>query len=378
MVERALLTPISLRAVSLRNRMVVSPMCTYCAVDGLPGDFHLAHLGRFALGGAAAVFVEATAITLQGRISKWDTGLWSDTQIPAYRRITDFLVDYGSVPAIQLAHAGLKASGGRPSVREGSRAAATVEENWTVIGPSIGSAPADGTPAPHEMTITDIHLMLDDWREAARRAYEAGFKILEIHGGHGYLIHQFLSMASNRRRDQYGGTATNRMRLAVEIARAIRGVWPDHLPLFFRLSAEDSMDPQWTIHDSIALAARLKDVGVDLIDCSSGGTTGPATPRHTPRGYGFQVPYAAAIRKEAGIPTLAVGLIVDPLQADGIVAAGGADLIGLGRTVLGDPEWPTRATHLLGGDVKALVPIQYRSFMERYANTLARLSSAKA
>ena len=326
-----LFSPLTLRSVRLRNRVVISPMCQYSAVDGLINDWHFAHLARFAVGGAALVFTEAAAVQRDGRITHGDAGIWSDAQAEAFKRVTAFIQSQGAVPAIQLAHAGRKASMQRPWHGNGPLAdsdRARGEDIWRVMAPS--TIPMDtGWLVPDEMSLADIDTLKQSFRDATRRSLAAGFEVAEIHGAHGYLLHEFLSPLSNKRVDRYGGDAEGRMRLALEIATDTRAAWPQDKPLFFRVSAVDGIDDGWTLDDSIALAKRLKAIGIDVIDCSSGGLLGSATAARVKRYPGFQVPYAAAIKRDAGIATMAVGLILEAQQAEDILRNGEADLIDL-------------------------------------------------
>jgi len=345
-----LFTPIELRGVTLKNRIVISPMCQYSAEDGRANDWHLVHLGRFALGGAAMIFTEATAVEARGRITHGDLGLWSDEQIPGLRRVADFLRANGAVPAIQLAHAGRKASMQRPwhgngPLDETDRARGDLP--WEIVAPSA-LALDEGWLMPHELSVTEIGALQDAWRSAARRAAQAGFEVLEMHSAHGYLGHEFLSPLSNRRRDAYGGDLAGRMRFTLETAEAVREAWPQDKPLFVRVSSVDGIEGGWTLEDTVALARELAARGVDVIDCSSGGLAGSATAARVKRGPGFQVPFAERVRRDAGVKTMAVGLILEARQAEAILQAGQADLIALGREALYDPSWALHAEAALG------------------------------
>ena len=332
-----LFTPLEIREIILGNRIVVSPMCQYSSNDGMADDWHLVHLGTRAVGGAGLVFTEATAVTPEGRISPHDLGIWKDAHIEGLRRIVKFVRAQGSEIGIQLAHAGRKAS-----VREPWNGGGLVSEKdggWPVIAPSpIAFDEHYGKPA--ELTVAAIREVIDDFRAAARRAMLAGFKIVEIHGAHGYLIHQFLSPLSNRRQDEYGGAFENRIRLLLEIVDAVRTVWPPGYPVFVRISATDWADGGWSVEDAIQLAERLKTRGVDVIDCSSGGLV---PYQKIPVGPGYQVNFARQIREATGILTAAVGLITDAQQAETIVATGQADLIVMARQLLRDPYFPLHA-----------------------------------
>jgi 2,4-dienoyl-CoA reductase-like NADH-dependent reductase (Old Yellow Enzyme family) len=371
-----LFTPITLRGVAARNRVAISPMCTYSAVDGMAGDWHLVHLGKFALGGAGLVFVEATAVEARGRITHGDVGIWSDAHAQALARIAAFLKTHGAVPVIQLAHAGRKASMQRPW--EGNAAltpqdVARGDAPWAIVGPTAAPM-AEGWLVPQAMERADIDAVIAAFAAGARRAHAAGFEIAEIHGAHGYLIHSFLSPLSNTRTDAYGGDRAGRMRFALEVTEAVRAVWPEDKPLFFRVSSVDALDGGWQLEDSVALAEALKVRGVDVIDCSSGGLTGSATAAAIPRTLGFQVPYAARIRRDAGIATQAVGLILDGPQAERILRAGEADLIAIGREALVDPFWALHAAEALGAiDGFDAYPQPYAWWLERRAKTLAKL-----
>ncbi len=346
-----LFTPMTLRGVTCRNRIFVSPMCQYCSRDGLPTDWHLVHLGSRAVGGAGLVMVEATAVSAEGRISPDDSGIWSDRHGEAFRPITRFLREQGAVPGIQLAHAGRKATtdlpwrGGGPLRRE--------TRGWEPVAPSpVPFAP--GYPVPRELSLDDLDAIEEQFRAAVRRALAAGFQVVEIHMAHGYLLHEFLSPFANRRNDEYGGSLENRLRFPLRVTRAVRGVWPEDLPLLVRISATDWAEGGWDLSQSIVLSRHLLELGVDLIDCSAGLVV-PDEP--IPAGPGYQVPFAAGIRKETGIATGAVGFITDPAQAEQIVATGQADAVLLAREMLRDPYWPLHAARALGVDVPW--PVQY-------------------
>jgi len=346
-----LLNPLTIRGVTLRNRIGVSPMCQYSAEDGFFNDWHLVHLGSRAAGGAGLVMTEATAVEARGRISPQDTGIWKDDHLPMLRRIAQFIAGQGAVAGIQLAHAGRKASTRRPW--EGGTAIAPADGGWVPAAPSaIPFRPED--TVPEALSKEGIRAVVEAFGAAAGRALAAGFQLVEIHGAHGYLIHQFLSPLSNQREDEYGGGFENRTRFALEVAGRVRGVWPEHLPLFLRISSTDWVEGGWTIDESVELARRMKALGVDLIDCSSGGSSPHAK---IPLGAGYQVPFAERIRREAGIATAAVGLITTPEQAEEIIAGGKADLVLLAREFLRDPYFPLRAARALDGTLKA--PVQY-------------------
>jgi 2,4-dienoyl-CoA reductase-like NADH-dependent reductase (Old Yellow Enzyme family) len=347
-----LLSPFKLREVTLRNRIVVSPMCQYSAVDGFAGDWHLVHLGSRAVGGAGLVIAEATAVTPEGRISPDDLGLWDDAHIEKLRQITDFIRSQGAVAGIQLAHAGRKAS--TASEWKGGNVLLPDAGGWQTVAPSAVPY-RESDPTPRELTIMEIQQLIADFGAAARRALAAGFQVVELHAAHGYLIHQFLSPLSNRRTDEYGGSFDNRIRFLLEIVAEVRRQWPDHLPLLVRISATDWVEGGWNGDDSVRLATILKDIGVDLIDASTGAIV-PGVRIHV--GPGYQLPFASRIRKETGMPTGAVGMITDAAQAETILMNGDADLIFMARELLRDPYFPLHAAAALGEDVEW--PVQYR------------------
>jgi len=347
----ALFEPLQIRGVELRNRIAVSPMCEYSATDGHPQTWHLVHLGSRAVGGAALVLAEATAVEARGRISPEDTGMYADTHVASWRPIVEFIREQGAAPGIQLAHAGRKASTKAPFRGEGK--VPLEEGGWEPVAPSAMAFKQD-YPMPRALSTAEIAQIAAAFRRAAERAQEAGFEVLEIHGAHGYLIHEFLSPLSNRREDEFGGSFENRIRLALQVATAVRGVMPERMPLFFRVSATDWKEGGWDLEQTVELSRRLKAIGVDLIDTSSGGLVSDAK---IPLGPGYQVPFAAAIRKEAGILTGAVGMITEPAQAEEIVNSGQADVVLLAREMLRDPYWPRRAAHVLGAKIQA--PAQY-------------------
>jgi len=341
----SLFTPLSLRSITLKNRIVVSPMCQYSSTGGFANDWHLVHLGSRAVGGAALIIQEATAVSAEGRISPEDLGIWQDEHIAFLKRITDFIKAQGSVPGIQLAHAGRKAS--TYALWRGRGAVPVGEGGWAVVGPTEQRF-ADNYPQPTGLDADGIAKVRADFVAATRRALAAGYEVIEIHGAHGYLFHQFLSPLSNTRTDAYGGSFENRARLLLEVAADIRAVLPEGLPLLVRLSATDWLEDGWTADDAVRLAALLKDLGVDLIDTSTGGNV-PKAP--IPVGPGYQVEFAAKIKREAGIATGAVGLITEAAQAEAIIATSQADLVLLAREELRSPYFPLHAAKELGVDV---------------------------
>jgi 2,4-dienoyl-CoA reductase (NADPH2) len=340
----ALFEPFALRGLSFRNRIGVSPMCQYSAQDGFANDWHLVHLGARAAGGAGLVIVEATAVLPEGRISPQDLGLWSDDQAEPLARIAAFIASRGAVPGIQLAHAGRKASVARPW--EGGRRLPPGSGGWTTVAPSpLPFAPADS--APVALDEGGIQAVVAAFVAAARRAARAGFQFIEVHGAHGYLLHQFLSPLSNARTDAYGGGLEGRLRLPLEVASAVRSALPNDLALAFRVSATDWVEGGWDLDQTVELARRLAGAGVDLLDVSSGGSSPKAV---VPLRPGYQVPFAAAVRAKAGLPTAAVGLITGAEQAEAILRDGHADLVLLGRELLRNPHWPLQAARELGAE----------------------------
>jgi 2,4-dienoyl-CoA reductase-like NADH-dependent reductase (Old Yellow Enzyme family) len=359
----ALFEPLALRSLTIPNRAWLAPMCQYSAASegpdiGTPNDWHFQHLGSRAAGGVGLILAEATAVSPEGRISSHDLGLWNDRQQEAFSRITRFLEEQGTVPGIQLAHAGRKAGDGQ-SWTDGDGALPLDRGGWQAVAPS---AVAFGDrPVPQELTIEQIQGIVADFAEAARRALAAGFKVVEVHGAHGYLIHQFLSPFSNRRTDEYGGSFENRIRFALQVVDAVRAVWPQELPLFFRISATDWLsgdtdDPRegWTGEDTVRLSKELQAHGIDLLDVSTGGIAPDA---RIPVAPGFQVPFAEAVRNRTGLPTAAVGLITDAEQAEEILTSGRADAVLLARELLRNPSWPQEAARKLDAPVPR--PVQY-------------------
>jgi 2,4-dienoyl-CoA reductase-like NADH-dependent reductase (Old Yellow Enzyme family) len=347
-----LFEPLAQRSLTLRNRLVVSPMCEYSATEGLPNDWHMVHLGSRAVGGAGAVIAEATAVSAQGRISPQDTGLWNQAQVEAWQPITRFIKAHGAIAGVQLAHAGRKASTLRPW--EGHGPVPAGQGDWRIVAPS--ALPFDsGWQVPQALDDAGIQALIADFRAAARHALAAGFELVELHAAHGYLLHQFLSPLSNRRDDRYGGSFENRTRLVREVIAAVREVWPAELPLWLRISATDWADGGWDVEQSIELARQVQPSGVDLIDVSSGGLV---PYQKIPLGPGYQVPFAARVRHEAGVATGAVGLITTAEQAAQIVASGEADVVLMARESLRDPYFPLRAAQELG--VQVDVPLQYQ------------------
>ncbi|MEO6269629.1 MAG: NADH:flavin oxidoreductase/NADH oxidase [Lautropia sp.] len=360
-----------------RNRIVVSPMCQYSAQDGYANDWHLVNAGKFAQGGAGIVFLEATAVLADGRITHGDLGLWDDAHIPGLARIAEFVRGQGAVPAIQLGHAGRKSSMARPWDGNGPLTPALIAAGsvpWQTIAPSAESI-GPGWITPRPMDDADMERVRAAFDATARRALTAGFDIAEVHAAHGYLLHSFLSPLSNRRSDRYGGDLEGRMRFPLEIARIVREAWPADKPVFFRCSSVDNDAAGWTIEDSVTLARRLVELGIDVVDCSSGGIAGSATAAATvPRGLGFQVPFAERIKRDTGIRTMAVGLIIDPAQAQAVVAEGKADLVAIAREVLYDPNWPVHAAAMLDADRNfEMWPEQYGWWLTRRESVLRDL-----
>lgn len=340
-----LFEPFPLREITLRNRIMVSPMCQYSSPDGHANDWHLVHLGARAVGGAGLVCFEATAVEPRGRISPFDLGIWDDAQVEGLARITRFVREQGAVPALQLAHAGRKASTARPW--DGGGVVPPEQGGWIPVGPSP-LAFSDNHPVPDVLDEAGIASVVNAFRKGAERALDAGFEAIELHGAHGYLLHSFLSPLSNQRTDRYGGSFENRIRLILETVDALREVWPERFPLLVRISTTDWVDGGWDVDQSVELCKRLATRGVDLIDCSSGALVPYAK---IPMGPGYQVPAAARIRKEVGIPVAAVGMISDPVHAEEIVATGQADLVAIAREELRDPHFPLHAATALGAQI---------------------------
>ena len=359
----SLFSSVSFRGVTLPNRVVVSPMCQYSSEDGFANDWHMVHLGSRAVGGAGLVLTEAAAVTPEGRITPNDLGIWKDEHIPMLKRIVEFVHSQGSAAGVQLAHAGRKASMGRPW--EGERLVSPEEGGWTdVVGPSDLPFRADYA-RPHALTLEEIHAVCDEFVAATRRAISAKFDVVEIHAAHGYLLHEFLSPLSNKRTDKYGGRFENRVRLLLDVTDGVRAAWPQELPVFVRISATEWTDGGFDIDQSVQLARVLKQHGVDVIDTSSGGNVPGVM---IPAGPSYQVPFAQRIRAETGIATAAVGQITEPEQADAIIRNGEADLVLLARELLRDPYWPLHAAQTLGVEIPW--PAQYLRAAHR--NTAAR------
>lgn len=371
-VSKLLFEPLTIRDTVIRNRIVVSPMCQYKAVDGHVQQWHLAHHARFALGGAGVVFVEATAVLPEGRITHGCTGLWDDSQIEGMRQIAQLHRQHGAVPAIQIGHAGRRASSARPWEGAGPLAVPGRGEPWEIIAPSP-LREREGSPVPREMTPSDVDDVIDAFAAATRRALAAGFEIAEIHGAHGYLLHSFFSPVSNRRNDAFGGSVERRMRLPLLVAETIRAIWPASKPVFYRASVVDGIEQGLTVEDNIMLAIELGRSGIDVIDCSSGGMAGPATLSTKKIKPGYQVPLAAAVKRGSGLKVMAVGAILDGRQAETILRNGDADLIAIGREMLADPSWAYHAAVDLGvAEPWKVLPPEYGFYLERRAGVLER------
>ncbi|WP_201832487.1 NADH:flavin oxidoreductase/NADH oxidase [Microvirga zambiensis] len=372
-----LFQPLQIRGLELKNRVVISPMCQHSALErGCAGAWHLVHLGKFALGGAGLIFVESTAVEQGARIGVRDLGLWSDEQVAPFKAIVDFVHQNGGAIGVQLAHAGRKA--GSQALWEGGRALTMEQlqatgEPWRRIGPSAVAAGPEWSE-PEALSLDGIADIRQMFVAAAERAERAGFDVLELHFGHGYLVASFLSPHSNRREDDYGGSRDNRMRLALEIARDVRAAWPKEKPLFVRISAVDGTENGWGLDDSVVLARALKEVGVDVIDCSSGGLSEETRNANVPRGLGFQVPFSERIRREADVMTQSVGVILDGHQAEAILQEGRADLVAVGRQALYDPYWAHHAAHALGYDLRfGGWPIQHGPWLAKRAPLMEQL-----
>ncbi len=372
-----LFSSFQLRSVTFKNRIAVSPMSQYRAKNGLSNSWHLVHLGRFAIGGAGLVYAEATAVEKEGRRTHGDLGLWDDKQIAGLKEITSFLEAEGAVPGIQLGHAGRKASERRPWHNETPVDDEDIRDRqeypWTAIAPSAIPY-ADGWPTPQEMTVADIDRIIQSFGEAARRSYEAGFKIIEVYAAHGFLVHQFLSPIANQRTDEWGGSLENRTRFAVEVANSIRANWPTDLPLAFRLSATDWLDGGLEVDDTIKISRALKLAGVDMIDVSTGGIGGKERPRRMVIEQGFQTPFAGQIRETADISTMGVGFLWDAEQCEKLVADETVDMIALARELLDDPNWPLKAAKLLGDNQHhELAPIEAGWWLMKRDRLLSKL-----
>jgi 2,4-dienoyl-CoA reductase-like NADH-dependent reductase (Old Yellow Enzyme family) len=356
-METGLFIPLTIREVNFRNRIAVSPMCEYSCQDGFANDWHLVHLGSRAVGGAALVLTEAAAVEARGRITPADLGIWKDEHLDKLAQIAAFIKQQGAIPGMQIAHAGRKASCRVPW--EGGAAIPAADGGWQTVAPS--AVPFRNTdPVPKELSVAEIHEVVEKFGAAARRALAAGFEVIEIHAAHGYLLHEFYSPLSNRRTDEYGGSFESRIRLTLEVAKTVRAILPDKNPLFVRISSTDWKENGWTLDDSVKLAEHLRGIGVDLIDCSSAGLVPDAK---IALGPAYQAPFAERIRRETGILTGAVGLITDPEQANRIIGCGQADMVLLARQMLRDPYWPLHAAQVLNAPLEP--PVQYvRAFPE--------------
>ncbi len=371
-----------LRGVTARNRVVVSPMCQYSSVDGGPTDFHLVHLGKFAMGGAGIVFCEETSVEERGRKSYHCAGIYSDAHVPQYRRINDFIRSQGAVPAIQIGHSGRKGSGCAPWEGYRPLTAEDAKHNeppWQTVSASAVAVSA-ASSVPHSLERAEIGEVVAHWREAALRALDAGYDIVEVHAAHGYLIHQFLSPVTNQRTDAYGGDLAGRMRLCLEIVETVRKVWPADRPVFMRVSAVDGANSLWSVDDTVALVRAAKERGADVVTTSSGGINGPGTATLVPRYPGYHVVYSERVRREAGVKTIAVGLITEARHAEDILQQGQADFIALARELLWNPNWPAHAARELGvPDYLDLLPHGYAWWLKRREEIreVTRLASAK-
>lgn len=378
--QSLLFTPIRLGTLTARNRVIVSPMCQYASEGGGPTDWHLVHLGQFALGGAGIVFCEETAVEARGRKSHHCAGIYNDAHVAGYRRINDFLRQHGAIPAIQIGHGGRKGAGSPPW--EGYRALTAEDAKlgnppWQTVSASAIPA-AEAAPVPHALTQKEIGEVVASWREAALRAAAADYDIIEIHAAHGYLIHQFLSPLANRRDDAYGGDLSGRMRLCLEITEAVRRVWPRDKPVLMRVSAVDGSG-EWSMADTVTLAREAKARGVAAITTSSGGIAGPGTAAPVPRVPGYHVPYAERVRSEADIMTIAVGLITEARHAEDIIRNGQADMVALARELLWNPHWPVHAARELGvPGYLDLLPQSYAWWLKRREDILRVTREARA
>lgn len=363
-----LFQPIELHGITARNRIVVSPMCQYASHEGGPTDFHLVHLGKFAMGGAGIVFCEETSVEERGRKSYHCAGIYDDRHIPQYRRINDFIRSQGAVPAIQIGHSGRKGSGCEPW--QGYRPLTEADARqgnapWQVVSSSALPA-SEHAPMPHVLDRSEIRTVISHWREATLRAVDAGYDIVEVHAAHGYLIHQFLSPLANQRIDEYGGDLQGRMRICLEIVEAVRAAWPADRPVFMRVSAIDGVNSQWTVEDTLALVLAAKERGVSVVTTSSGGIHGPGTATLMPRVPGYHVPYSERVRRETGVTTIVVGLITAASHAEQILENGQADMIALARELLWNPNWPVHAARELGvHDYLDLLPLGYAWWLKR-------------
>jgi len=369
----ALFTPLTVRGTTLKNRIVLSPMCQYQAEDGHMTDWHIAHHGHFSMTGLGLAFVEASGVTRDGRITHGCTGIWDDSHIAGMKQVVDMYHARGTLCGIQIGHAGRRASCERPWQGAGSIERKEGSESaWQIVGPSAVPE-RENYPVPHVLTTSEIASLVKAFGDAARRSLKAGFDVIEVHGAHGYLLHSFFSPLSNQRTDEYGGSREARMRLPLEVARAVRAVCPDDMPVFYRASCVDGLEGGLELQDTVALAKELKAVGIDMLDCSSGGMAGPATLSKNRITPGYMVPYAETIKRDAEIATMAVGAIIDAQQADDIISTGKADLIAIAREMMADANWPYHAAQALGVDnPHAVLPAEYAFYLERREAALDR------
>lgn len=380
-----LFSPLTLRGLTIPNRAVVPPLCQYSAVEGMANDWHMVQLGRFAVGGFGLVFSEVVSVLREGRITHGDLGLWTDDHVAPLKRITDFIHAQGAVPAVQLGHAGRKGSMQRPWEGNGPLGPdqfAKGEGTWDIVS-AVAKPIGEGFITPAALDPAGMAKIVEGFAIGAKRARAAGFDAVEVHCAHGYLLHQFLSPLSNTRNDAYGGDLAGRMRFPLQVIEAVRAAWPENLPVFVRISAVDGMDGGWTMEDSLAFARAMKPLGVDVVDCSSGGIGGSATgSKRIPRGYGFQLPYAAQIRRDVGLASMAVGLIIGPHQAEAALEAGDADLIAIGREAMNNPNWALMARGILEPgtteEVFACWPPQHGWWMEKRAAVMDALGAPPA